>query len=137
MARKKRDLTSWIEAGKENLRRWKEENPEAAVAANFKHGAYSNIVRKKYNDARTREGKALKTQIDGLVADLEPLTPAQKFIIGRVAEKLIVLWQLSQFIETQGEKIIDERGSAIPCLSTNLRYTASLLRDLDLLYKKI
>ena len=99
------------------------------------HGAYSKVVRKKYGDLRTREARALKAQIDSLIADLEPLTQAQKLIIARVPEKLIVLWQLSQFIENKGEKIINERGSAIPAINTHLRYSASLLRDVDFLYK--
>jgi hypothetical protein len=121
------------EAGARNLEEWKRKNPSGG---RLSHGAYSKVVRKKYGDLRTREARALKAQIDSLIADLKPLTPAQKLIIARVPEKLLVLCQLSRFIETQGAKIIDERGNAIPCLSTYLRYSASLLRDLDLLYKK-
>ena len=133
MARKGEKATKReAEAGKKNLEAWLKEHPSRG---NLRHGAYSNIVKKKYSDARTREGKALRAQIDSLIADLEPLTPAQQITIARVAEKLIVVWQLSHFIETEGMKIIDREGKGIPCLNTHLRDSASLLRDLDLLYK--
>lgn len=136
MARKGQKSTkAEREAGKRNLGTWLKANPSRG---NLKHGAYSTAVRIKYKDKRTRQGRFLHRTISALVEDISPdLTAAQELIIARLAEKLIVLCQLSHFIETQGEKIIDKQGNAIPCLNTQLRYSASLLRDLDLLYKEI
>jgi hypothetical protein len=135
MARKGEKATKReAEAGKRNLEIWLKKNPSRG---NLKHGGYSKIIREKYRDAGTAEGKFLKAQIDSLISDIKRLTPAQELIIGRIADKLIILKQFGDYIEAQADMIIDEEGSAIPCVDAHLRYGRSLLRDLDLLYKEI
>jgi hypothetical protein len=124
------------EAGARNLAKWKEKNPSGG---NLKHGAYSREVRRRFRDKRTTEGRNLQKTISALIEDIggSELTPAQKQIICRIAKKLVILNPLGDYIEAQADRIIDEQGSPIPCLNVHLRCFASLLRDLDLLYKKI
>jgi hypothetical protein len=80
----------------------------------FKHGAYST----KPLDRRTREGKAIERAIQALEADL-PSRPnnAQLLLLGRIREKLLVLYRISSFVQDQ--TIINEKGELLPCLGTN------------------
>ena len=85
------------EAGAKNLATWLAKNPSRG---NLRHGAHSRHFRKRYADARTREGKRLNAVIDNLVQDCggpENVSTAQSLLIDNIRSKLIVLFQISKF----------------------------------------
>ena len=127
MAKKKKVTKIKNKAGKENLKKWKAENPEQAKAPALKHGAFSQQVRQRYTDKRTKEGKALALVIKGLVADLggaNNLSSAQCLILDNIKSKLIVLFQIGKHVD-QRESIISDQGELIPCLGRNWRHPGS------------
>jgi hypothetical protein len=122
-------------AGAANLAKWKDEqgNPEP----NRKHGAYSTTIRQRYSDLRTTEGKKLKAVIDSVLEDLggaPQINAAQQVLLGSFRGKLIVLFQISDYLDRQ-QSIINKDGYILPVLGqTYLSYSESVRRDLETLY---
>ena len=80
------------------------------------HGARSAGMRKRYGDLRTKEGKALKGILDNIKADFggeSEITGSQQVILDSIRTKLIVLIQVSKFIEGR-ESLVDENGNLLP-----------------------
>lgn len=103
-----------------------------------KHGAFSKHIRERYSDLRTVEGQRLNAVMQGLVADCggaENVSTAQNVIFETIKSKLIVLFQISKFVDGQKE-IIDKDGKLLPCLGRNfISYSEALRRDLESLQK--
>ena len=101
------------------------------------HGVWCRHFRKRYTDARTREGKQLKAVMDSLVEDLgghENLNAAQRLLLDTIKSKLIVVLQIGKYVDQQQEIIKD--GELLPVLGKNyLAYLNSLRLTLGELYK--
>ena len=119
------------EAGQKNLAKYREINPRPAL----KHGVYSAHFAARYSDARTSEGRQLKAVIANIAKDLGPdLNAMQCMLIDRIKEKLIVLWQIGKYVDTQSS-IINEKGEVLACLTqTYTRFSDALRRDITTLY---
>jgi hypothetical protein len=117
-----------------NLLKWLEKHPEGS---RFRHGAYARHTRKRYSDARTTEGKALLAVVGGIADDLggmANLTSGQRLILDRIKEKLIVLWQIGQYVDKQ-PSVVMEGGELLPCLGRNYTgYSEAIRRDLIAIY---
>ena len=104
---------------------------------NTRHGAYSRHMRKRFTDGRTREGRQLKAVMDDLIVDLgghENLNAGQRLLLDTIQSKLIVILQVSRYVDRQKEII--KRGELIPVLGKNyLAYLNSLRLTLAELYK--
>ena len=72
-----------------------------------------------------------------LVADLggpSELTSAQKLLLESIRSKLIVVFQISKYVDRQ-ESIINDAGELLPCLGRHYTtYAESLRRDLEALF---
>ena len=123
------------EAGSANLKKWQDEGGTKLL--NVTHGAGSSTIRQKYSDHRTTEGKRLQAVIDGVVSDLGgpgALNAAQQILIGVLRAKLVVMFQLSDFMDRQ-DSIVDSTGSLMPCLGQNfIKYAEAIRRSLEVLY---
>ncbi len=121
------------EAGCQNLLSWKADHPGEA---NLKHGAYSNGVRRRYGDKRFREGKQLDAIMKALVEDCggqDKLTASQRLILDSIKSKIVVLFQISKYVDLQ-PCIIDKEGNLLPCLGRGFTtYSEALRRDLEAL----
>ena len=118
-------------AASRNLKKFWEDNP---TGPNLQHGAKSAIVRKRYSDRRTSEGRALASVMDQIVVDLggaKEITAAMRIILGNVRSKLIILWQLSDYLDRQVSLVREEDQEALPCLKMYMSASESLRRDLD------
>lgn len=106
-------------------------------ASNFKHGAQSGAIRKRYGDLRTREGRALQAVLDAVVEDLggqDTLTGSQRVVLDSIRTKLIVIFQVARYVEGQ-PSLVDDTGELLPVLGKNyITYTESLRRDLQTLH---
>lgn len=105
---------------------------------NLKHGVTSKEVRRRYSDKRTEEGKRLAAVRSGLVDSIggpDCVTTAQSLILAAIEAKLIIVWQIANYVDRQ-ETIVDTQTSEIlPCLNkTFLSYSESLRRDIVTLY---
>lgn len=124
------------EAGARNLAKWKAENPQGG---RLNHGAYSRHFRKRYMDGRTREGKRLNGVINALIRDLggnKNVSTTQKLLLDNIRSKLIVLFQISKYIDRQPSIIDNRTHELIPCLGRNFTgYSEALRRDLEALTK--
>ncbi len=104
---------------------------------NTRHGAYSRHVRKRFTDGRTREGRQLRAVIDALIDDLgghDNLNAGQRLLLDTIQSKLIVILQVSRYVDRQKEII--KGGELIPVLGKNyLAYLNSLRLTLAELYK--
>jgi len=108
-----------------------------AGAAVEKHGAHAVHVRKRYNDGRSREGKRLKSIIDGLIRDLGggPLNRAQELILEGIKSKIIITLQISKYINENMGSIVSKQGELLPVLRNDYNmYAESLRRDLETLF---
>ena len=123
------------DAGSANLAKWQQDEGHQKQA--LTHGAYSATIRQRYSDLRTTEGRRLQVVIDGVVNDLggpTELNAAQQVVIGSLRSKLIVVFQISGFLDRQ-ESIINKDGYILPVLGQNfLQYQESIRRDLETLY---
>lgn len=130
---KKQDLVAFTEAGKRNLAEWSEGHPAGGA---LKHGAYSRHIHARYRDHRYREAKQLRRIIQDLIGDLggaPNVTAAQHLILDNIRSKLIVLLQISKYVEKQ-ESIVNDKGELLPCLGRNYTaYSEALRRDLEAL----
>jgi hypothetical protein len=125
-------------AGIANTDKYREDVSAGVVTPGaLKHGAHSKHIRKRYSDKRTREGKQLANVMQGLVDDLggsAELTSAQLLLIDNIRSKLIVLFQISKYVDEQ-ECIINEKGELLPCLGKNyITFTEALRRALEALF---
>jgi hypothetical protein len=121
-------------AGARNLANWKSENPQGG---NYKYGGYSGHIRQRYSDRRTKEGKQLASIMEALIEDLggaADITAAQRLLLENIRSKLIVLLQISKYVDLQ-ENIINSKGELLPCLGRGYTtYSESLRRDLEALF---
>lgn len=117
-------------------------NIEKKKPSNWKdcqtHGGKSSAVRRRYKDSRTQEGRWLKAIRESLIASIGgagELTPAQGVVLGLFESKLILLKQISDYIDSQ-ESVIDKTtGELMPALNqTFLRYSESARRDLEVFH---
>ncbi len=136
MARKKHKQTpAEAAAGQANLQKWLADHPSRG---NLRHGGYSRLMRRKFEDKRTGFGRQLSRIMGDLVIDLggqAALGSAQRLLLENIRSKLIVLLQISKYISTQ-ESIISESGELLPCLGRNYTtYSESLRRDLEALFQ--
>jgi hypothetical protein len=104
------------------------------------HGAWCRQVRQRYSDLRTREGKQLHQIMSDLVADLggpAELTAGQRLLLDNIKAKLIVLLQISKFVDQQ-DSVITSDGALLPCLGRGFTtYSESVRRDIEALYVAI
>lgn len=102
-----------------------------------RHAAYSGCIRRRYRDRRTAEGKQLTAVMDALVEDLggqENLNAGQRLLLDTIESKLVVIIQISRFVDTTTEIIKD--GRLLPVLGKNyLAYLNALRLSIDQLYK--
>lgn len=118
--------------GTEALKKWHAEHPEGS---RITHGLKSRHLRKKYSDARTVQGRALRDAVDALVTDLGgDLGAGQLLIIPRVREKLITLSCIGEWIDKQ-PSVLTDAGELLPALKNSyLGYSESLRKDVEWLY---
>ncbi len=120
-------------AGRQNLLDWKATHPEGS---RLTHGAYSNGVRRRYGDKRYREGKQLDAIMKALIEDCggqDKLTASQSLILDSIKSKIMVLFQISKYVDLQ-PCIIDKEGNLLPCLGRGFTtYSEALRRDLEAL----
>jgi hypothetical protein len=117
-------------AGAANLAAWKEKHPSGG---NLKHGKRSRIVRRKFTDLRTREGKDLAATMQELADDLGPISPGQKIILKNLAAKLAVTRAIAAWIDRQPSVVV--KGELLPILATSfVAYTGAIQRGVLALY---
>jgi hypothetical protein len=101
----------------------------------LKHGGYSKLMRKRYSDKRTIEGRQLAVIMGGLVDDLggnASLTARQRLLLDTgIRPKLITLMCIAAYIDKQ-IKLVDEEGNLLKVLNNNYIAFSNALR-LDLL----
>jgi len=123
-------------AGAANLRRW--QKTEGHGLQRMTHGAYSRTIRQKYSDGRTSEGKKLQGILTALEDDLggaPNLSAGQQLIIAGMRGKVIVLLQMSDYLDRQ-QSVIDKDGELSGFLKREyLTYCDSVGRDIERLYK--
>jgi len=118
-------------AASRNLKRYWEDNP---AGPGLQHGAKSEIVRKRYSDKRTSEGRALAEIMDQIEEDLggpKEITASMRIILGNVKSKLIIQWQLSAYLDRQTTLVREADQEALPCLKMFLSTSESIRKDLD------
>ena len=75
--------------------------------------------------------------MQGFMEDLggrAELTSAQLLLLDSIRSKLIVLFQISKYVDQQ-ESIITEKGELLPCLGRGYTtYSEALRRDLEALF---
>ncbi|MBW2148425.1 MAG: hypothetical protein JRG73_18790 [Deltaproteobacteria bacterium] len=69
---------------------------EKPAGARLKHGAWRQHFRKRYGDARTKEGRQLREIIKALTQDLGEISAGQAILLDRIKEKIIVLIQIGK-----------------------------------------
>ncbi len=120
-------------AGQANLEKWIETHPSRG---NLRHGAFSRVVRQKYSDRRSTEGKQLAKIMEGLVRDLggeDQISSAQRLLLDSIQAKLVIILQISKFVDRQ-PSIISPSGELLPCLGRGFTtYSEALRRDLEAL----
>lgn len=126
-------------AGAQNLAKYNEEVAEGKrLPGAMRHGAFSVHIRERYSDGRSSEGKKLNRAIEAIQSDFggpESMTAAQQMILGFLRTKLIVIWQISDFIDRQ-MSVLNPAGDLLGCLSKSyIAYLESAGRDLEKLYK--
>lgn len=98
----------------------------------IKSGAFSVYRRRRYSDITTPEGAQLAKVIKGLTDDYggaEKMTASGMLLLDSIRAKLIVLFQISAYIDQQ--PIITKDGALIPCLSKGyIAFSNALRRDL-------
>lgn len=104
---------------------------------NVTHGAYSSTIRQRYSDKRTTEGKQLYAVISAITDDLGgavSLNAGQQVLIASLRGKLIVLFQISDYLDRQSS-IFENDGNVLPCLrQVFLAYSEAVRRTLEALY---
>jgi hypothetical protein len=124
-------------AGRKNLQTWLAAHPERGA---FRHGAFSQHMRERFSDGRSKEGRVLRAAIRSLIDDLggqDGISSGQRLLIDTsIRPKLITLICIADWVDRQSqETIVSEKGELAKCLSTNyLAFTNSLRLDLLALY---
>ena len=120
--------------GRENLTRWRKENPDKPP--NLQHGANSQIVRARFDDGRTAQGRALAASLKNLTdhfGGADAITaPMQLLINSYVRPRLITLMCISDYINRQID-VIDDEGKVLGCLDQYHRFSNSLRDDIKAL----
>ena len=122
------------EAGRRNLEAWLRENPGRPPA--LKHGVYSSMIRNRYADRRTREGRGLQAIIDAIKEDVgSKLDARQNLILALIRSKLIVVMQINTYLESAAQLIDYNEGKAPPVIAQTFpSYTKGLTQLLNELY---
>jgi len=117
-------------AGRKNLRKWKEENPEAAKLANLRHGIYSKTIHKRYSDLRTRDGKELQAIMKAIEKDIgKPFDARQSLLMSLIRSKVIIIMQIGKYLESQ-ESIVDyDKGSVAHVVDKTFFHASKSLRS--------
>ena len=91
-------------------------------------------MRLRFEDLRTEEGKRLNSVMEAITADLPAqLSGFQSVILANLRSKLIVLMQISAFLDTQLD-LVKPDGTVMPVVeSTYLKYSDAIRRDLEAL----
>ena len=126
------------EAGSANLKKWQDEG--GLVGLNVTHGCKSKMVRKKYGDKRTTEGKRLAEILRTLVEDLggpANLTAGQQLICAGLRGKIIVLLQMGSYLDGLDSVIDKSTGELSSGFLKHdyLSYCEGCARDIERLYK--
>ena len=103
----------------------------------MKYGVYSSSARKRFNDKRTREGRALVKVLDSLIQDLggeKAITTAQRLILSSIRSKLVVILLISNWLSL-GNEIISKEGKMPEAIDKLRLFTESLNKDLKRLYE--
>jgi len=115
--------------GSKNLGAWQKDNP---AGGRLSHGANSQNYRRRFDDRRTRQGKALAAVVDDLIAGLggpDRLTPQMRLIIDTgVRPKLITLICINEYLNGQ-EALINDEGELIGCLGKSYIGFSNALRQ--------
>ena len=110
------------EAGKRNLEAWLKANPSRG---NLRHGVFSTVVRKKYKDKRTREGKALHAIITAIEKDIgKPFDARQRLLMSLIRSKVLIITQIGKYLESQ-ESIVDYEKGTVPHVVDKTFFAAS------------
>ena len=97
-----------------------------------RHGG-SSYVQKRYSNKRTREGKKLAQFMEQVCTDLSIKCPSsiQQVLLGSIRAKIIAVWEISKYLDTQKDFISPEDGRLVPVLRADfLKYSDSLNKDL-------
>ena len=101
----------------------------------IKHGAHSPTVRKRFDDLRTNQGQALHGIMTSLVDHFggeTALTAPMRILIDiNIRPKLITILLINDHINKKQDKILNDEGELIKCLSANYLAFSNALR-LDL-----
>jgi len=105
---------------------------------NIRHGAFSPTCRKRLDDGRSTDGKALANTMRNLVDDLggeRNLTGPMRILINsNVRPKLITLMLINNYINLKQNEILDDQGNLIPALSKSyISFSNALRLDLQAL----
>ena len=97
-------------------------------------GGRRDAMRLRFDDARTAEGKRLNSIMEAITADLpDSLSGFQSVVLANLRSKLIVLMQISAFMDTQLD-LVKPNGTVLPVIeSTYLKYSESARRDIEAL----
>jgi hypothetical protein len=122
------------EHGRKVLHEWKERTPGQGKIT---HGAQSETYRKRFDDQRTAQGKALAEALSALMdhfgGPANITAPMQLLIDSGIRPKLITLMCINDFI-TKQKSIISSDGELIPCLGRNyISFSNALRLDLQTL----
>jgi hypothetical protein len=111
------------EAGRRNLEAWLRENPGRPPA--LKHGVYSSMIRNRYADRRTREGRGLQAIIDAIKEDIgKPFDARQSLLISLIRSKVVIIMQIGRYLECK-EEIVDYDAGTVPPVVDKTFFTAS------------
>jgi hypothetical protein len=94
------------------------------------------VIRNRYADRRTREGRGLQAIIDAIKEDIgSELDARQSLILSLIRSKLIVAMQISTYLESAGQLIDYHEGKAPPVIAQTFpSYTKGLTQLLNELY---
>lgn len=111
----------FIQAGKKNLSVWNEKVEKGeALPGSVKHGAYTQHFRKRYSDARTREGKRLRAFMTDLVDQLggeSEIGAEERGYLDGIWTRQIIIYQIKDYLDRQ-PNIINGSGEVLRCIKT-------------------
>jgi hypothetical protein len=113
------------EAGRRNLMKWKQENPDLAWQTNLRHGVYSKNIKNRYSDPNTPEGKSLQAILQAIEKDIgKPFDARQTILMGLIRSKLVIVMQVARYLESTSE-IVDYDLGQVPPVVDKTFFTAS------------
>jgi len=94
------------------------------------------MIRNRYADRRTREGRGLQAIIDAIKEDVgSELDARQNLILALIRSKLIVVMQINTYLESAAQLIDYNEGKAPPVIAQTFpSYTKGLTQLLNELY---